>query len=62
MTALALAHNLAMRYGTAQAVELVDRRVLMAQWRGGHKLWHARRWTDVWIALTTMHRGRVRGT
>jgi hypothetical protein len=58
MTAQGLAHALAMRYGTAGAVEQVDRRILQSQVRGGHKLWHARRWTDVWIVLTTMHQRR----
>lgn len=58
MTAHRLAHNLALRYGTAGAVEQVDRRILQSQDRGGHKLWHARRWTDVWIVLTTLHARR----
>ena len=61
MNAPATAQRLAARYGTAQAVYLTDARISRIQLWGGHKLYRARFWGDVWIALTTMHAGRTRG-
>jgi hypothetical protein len=57
---LTTARRLVLRYGTTESVARVDARIVRIQRWGGHKLLRVRFWTDVWIALATMHRGRTR--